>query len=172
MSRKLLYYPEPVLRRKADEIEEVDEEVLELVEEMKKVLDQNSGLGLAAPQVGESRSLILVVDPDKPYDDPMVLINPEITMKSDEEVTSEEGCLCFPELYLDVKRANEIKVKAHVIENGELKEKTFESEKMLSRIMQHEIDHLNGILIIDHISATKMEMIKGKLKEIARKKNG
>ncbi|MBN1755241.1 peptide deformylase [bacterium] len=167
MKKSMVYYPATVLRQQCLPLKELDEETISLVEEMKQIMDSKNGLGLAAPQVGVSKRLFIAIDPDNPVNGPIALINPEFDYQSEETEESEEGCLCFPGLYLDLKRPKFVRVKAQKLVDGKLVPLELEGKGLFARILCHEIDHLNGVLIIDHISTTRREMIKGKLKEIS-----
>ncbi|MFH1451504.1 MAG: peptide deformylase [bacterium] len=134
-------YPDPILLKKAREVVEITQEIKNLAEEMIEVMGKEDGVGLAAPQIGESKRIIVVrID-----DDSLVFINPVILNQSREEKTEEEGCLSFPELNLKIRRPKKIKVEA-LSEKGE--KSVIEARDLLARVLQHEIDHLNGILFI------------------------
>ena len=162
----IVKYPEKSLNQPSAPVEEIDEEVLRLIEDMGETMFHDAGVGLAAPQVGVNRR-ILVYDshaPD-PETDPEVkeftaLINPEIIGKSPETFISEnEGCLSVVDYRADVKRHEQVTVRALNIEGKKLE---FKAEGLLSVIMQHEIDHLDGILFLDRISALKRAMYRKK----------
>jgi peptide deformylase len=121
------------------------------------------GIGLAATQVGILRRLIVIdIDRDDPDNAPIVLINPEILEQEGESVI-EEGCLSIPELKAEVKRPEKIIVSARTLDDEEI---IIEDESLLARVLQHEIDHLNGILFIDHLSRKKQKRLKAKLRQI------
>jgi peptide deformylase len=151
-------YGEPVLREKAIPIKEITPEILNLIKDMAETMYADSGVGLAAPQVGVSKRVILV---DGEEDGLIVLINPMI-IKSEGEVVEEEGCLSLPGIYSQVKRSSKVKVKA-LNENGDPIE--ISKEGLTARALQHEIDHLNGILFIDRIGRLKRTMLLKKLKK-------
>jgi peptide deformylase len=164
----LCYYGHPVLRKKADPIAVFDNSVKQLAVQMIETMRASDGVGLAAPQVGRSLQCV-VVDPSKDASHAVVLINPEFTYKSEDMVVHEEGCLSFPDLHVDIPRHKTVSVKAFD-ENG----KTFvieNAEDFLSRVLQHEIDHINGLFIIDHISLLKRKLLKSKLKKISELNN-
>jgi peptide deformylase len=145
----IINYPNSVLTKKAEKIKDVnDPEIRELILDMLETLKDAQGLGLAAPQVGKSVRLCVIVLDGKKY----ILINPEIKSKSLGKEILEEGCLSFPGQYVPVKRHKKVKVKAQD-RNGNLVE--LKAEGMLSRAFQHEIDHLDGILYIDRMEKTK-----------------
>jgi peptide deformylase len=127
-------------------------------------MSECDGLGLAAPQIGHSVQIV-IIDTTKGEKPPHVLVNPEITFSSKEEVEREEGCLSFPDIHLNITRPAIVSVKAFD-EFG--KPFTLENaDDILGRALQHEIDHLNGILIVDHISVIQRKMLSGKLKKIS-----
>ncbi len=138
-------YPDPILRKKCEEIKEIDEEIKKLIEEMKETLREGKGLGLAASQVGVLKKVIVVETPAGVEG----FVNPQILKASKETETLEEGCLSFPALFLKIKRAKEVEVKALDLNGHEVKVK---AKGLMACLFQHEIDHLNGILFIDHIS--------------------
>ena len=136
----------PTLRRKAKEIKEIDSQIRELALNMTEMLKKdNNAVGLAAPQVGHSLQIIIIKhDPDQ---NPVVLINPKIIKTSFRKDTAEEGCLSLPDIFVSVKRPIKIAAETLDISGKTLKIK---AEGFLARVIQHEVDHLNGILIIDH----------------------
>ncbi len=151
-------YGEPVLREKALPLKEITPEILNLVKDMAETMYADSGVGLAASQVGVSKRIILV---DGEEDGLIVLINPMI-VKSEGEVVAEEGCLSIPGIYSQVKRASKVTVKA-LNENGDPIEIT--KEALIARALQHEIDHLDGILFVDRIGRMERQMLLDKLKK-------
>lgn len=140
--RKVLGCFDPILRKKAKDVYPGKETNL-LIEEMKKVLKEERGVGLAAPQIGESKRVV-IVDTGEDF---FVLLNPEIIKKSKETVTTKEGCLSVRGVWLEVVRAKRIKVKALTREGKEVE---IEAEDLIAVILQHEIDHLQGRLFIDN----------------------
>jgi len=166
---KILTYPDKFLKNKTVPVETIDEETQTLIEDMADTMYEAPGVGLAATQVGSNKSII-VYDPtadqeQRPY---QVLINPEIVSTEGEVLSENEGCLSVPEFRADVKRAAFALVKGQDREGNPVQ---IEAEGLLSVILQHEIDHLNGILFIDRISALKREMYKRKVKKL-QKQNG
>jgi len=137
-------YPNPVLKRRSEEVKEITPEIKELVLNMTETMVKNQGIGLAASQIGELKRIIV----SQTENGPRVFINPEIIKKSKETEIKEEGCLSFPELFLKIKRAKEIEVEFLNLSGEKIKIKT---EGLLARVFQHEIDHLNGILFIDRL---------------------
>jgi peptide deformylase len=159
----LRYYGDAILRKVAKPVDAFDGALRELVETMVESLREHDGVGLAAPQIGRSLRCV-VIDHTERREKPIVLVNPEFTFKSKETVVHEEGCLSFPDLHVDVARHETVSIKAYD-ETG--REFTIENAgELLGRALQHEIDHLDGLVIIDHISLLKRKLLKGKLKKI------
>lgn len=154
-------YGDPVLREKALPVEEVTPEILNLIKDMTETMYTASGVGLAASQVGVPKRIILV---DGEEDGLIVLINPMI-IKSEGEIVAEEGCLSVPDIYSQVKRSLKVTVKA-LNQNGDPIEIT--KEDLTARALQHEIDHLDGILFIDRIGRTERQILLNKLKKKKR----
>ena len=142
---KIFIYPSPILRLRAKEVERIDQETLALILPMKQTMDANNGIGLAAPQVGISKRIIIV----KGDKENQAFLNPKILKQSREKEEDEEGCLSFPGLFVKVKRAQRVEVLAVTPKGKEVK---IETEGLAARIFQHEIDHLNGKLIIHRVS--------------------
>jgi peptide deformylase len=160
-SLPILIAPDPRLKRPAVPVERVDGEIRRLMDDMLESMYGANGIGLAAPQVGVLKRVI-VVDisaPDEP-NEPMRLANPEVLWHSDDAVLGEEGCLSLPEQYADVKRPSRIRVR-YLDHENEIRE--LEADGLLAKCIQHEIDHLDGVLFVDHISAVKRNIILRKL---------
>lgn len=138
-------YPDPILSRESAEIKEITPEIKKLAEDMIETMEYNQGVGLAAVQVGELKRLMVVQIKQKP----LVLINPKIIKKTKETEAMEEGCLSCPGICLEIKRARGIEMEALGKDGKKIKIKT---KDILAHILQHEIDHLDGILIIDKIN--------------------
>lgn len=151
-------YGESILREKSLPVKEITPEILNLIRDMAETMYATSGVGLAAPQIGVSKR-IMVIDGEE--DGLIVLINP-IIVKSEGEAIEEEGCLSIPEVYSKVKRSLKVTVKA-LNENGEPIELT--KEGLIARALQHELDHLEGILFIDRIGKLKRQILLDKLKK-------
>jgi peptide deformylase len=151
-------YGDPILREKALSVEEITPDISNLIKDMAESMYASSGVGLAAPQVGVSKRIIII---DEDEEKLMVLVNPEI-INSEGEAVDEEGCLSLPGLYSDVKRSSKVTVKA-LNENGDPIEIT--KEGLTARALQHEIDHLNGILFIDKIGRMERQILLNKLKK-------
>lgn len=150
---------DPVLREKAKPVEKIDGKIKKLVKSMTKTMGAAPGIGLAAPQVGILRQVAVL----NVSEEIICLINPEIISKSKTEKEEEEGCLSVPNVTVPVKRAIKIKVRALNIK-GECLEMV--AEGLMARIIQHEIDHLNGILIIDRTSKDEKRRILRELSEV------
>ena len=157
-------YGDRVLRGKGKAVEEFGPELKPLFEHMEKTMIASRGVGLAAPQVGISKQ-VAIMNPE-PEDGAKLIkmINPRIVASSDETVKIEEGCLSVPGVRGDVERPARVTVE-YQDENGT--ERTLEAEGLLARIVQHELDHLNGVLFIDRLSFAKRSLIKAKLKNLA-----
>jgi len=157
---RILKYGNPILRKKAEVIEKFDSSLSLLAEEMVKTMQNNAGIGLAANQIGEPIRMFVAKLNEKIY----TAINPQVLPLSG-TIIAEEGCLSIPEVWLDIERYEKVKLKAQ-----DLKGKMFELELegVDARVVQHELDHLNGILIIDRIPVEKRKEIDVKLKMIAK----
>lgn len=166
---KIRIWPDPILKKRAEEIREVDGEIYELSNNMIETMYTAKGIGLAAPQVGISKRLI-VVDTDYPEGDknPFILINPVILEREGEEIM-EEGCLSLPGLRTEVKRAYKILVKGYDINGREIE---IEAEGLKARVIQHEIDHLDGKVFIDRVNKVRRELLKKRYKELLRENLG
>ena len=168
MEREIVIYPNEILKTEAEPVKEFNEEIRNLVNDMFETMYKKGGVGLAANQVGVLKR-VLVIDlhsrTEKQGKEQIVLINPEIVAQEG-EVVKEEGCLSFPGLYRKVKRAAYVKVKAQNL-NGE--EFEIEGEDLLARALQHEIDHLNGIVFIDRLSPLQKRLALEKYKKLKRK---
>jgi len=150
----ILKHPDPVLRRKAKRVSHVDESLNRLIDNMIETMYQASGAGLAAPQVGVSLKIAVIGIPDEEV---IVLVNPELVKKLGERVVI-EGCLSVPGYRGEIKRAEKVTVKA-LDRNG--KAFRIKADDLLAEVLEHEIDHLNGILYIDHLeSPEKLEKIE------------
>jgi peptide deformylase len=160
-------YGDPVLTTKAEIIDEITDEIRELAENMFETMYAADGVGLAAQQVGELK-MIAVVDPSAGEDPEarVVLINPEIIEESEECEPFQEGCLSFPEIRFDVVRPKAITVKAQNLEGEEV---VYKDDEFLARIMQHEIDHLHGVVFIDYLKGMAKQMVKTRIKSMKRK---
>ncbi|CAK7258937.1 peptide deformylase [Shinella yambaruensis] len=164
--KPLIILPDPILRQVSKPIETVDSEVKALADDMLETMYDAPGIGLAAIQIGVARRM-LVLDVSKEGEDkkPLVFINPEVVSASDARSVYEEGCLSIPDYYAEVERPAAITVK-HLDRDG--KEQLTEADGLLATCLQHEIDHLNGVLFIDHISKLKREMVIRKFTKAAK----
>ena len=164
MILEILKYPDKRLRTIAKPVENVNNEIKKQVKDMFETMYDAPGIGLAATQVNFHQRLI-VIDVSEECNEPLCLINPEIIEKNG-EIEWEEGCLSVPNYYESVKRANEIKVSA-LNELGQSFE--IEASEMLAVCIQHEMDHLNGILFVDHLSKLKQKRLKKKAEKQTKK---
>ncbi|EYR83254.1 MULTISPECIES: peptide deformylase [unclassified Shinella] len=164
--KPLIILPDPILRQVSKPIETIDSEVKKLADDMLETMYDAPGIGLAAIQIGVARRM-LVLDVSKEGEDkkPLVFINPEVVSASDTRSVYEEGCLSIPDYYAEVERPAVITVK-HLDRDG--KEQLTEADGLLATCLQHEIDHLNGVLFIDHISKLKREMVIRKFTKAAK----
>ena len=162
----ILVAPHPVLKRKADPVDAVTDEDRKLLDDMLETMYDAPGIGLAAPQVGVSKRM-LVVDVAREGEDPqpMKVINPEILKVSDDLAAYEEGCLSFPEQFAEVKRPARVTLR-YLDETGAAQE--IEATGLLATCLQHEIDHLDGIVFVDHVSQLKRQMILRKLSKLKK----
>jgi len=158
-------YPSQVLRRKSEPVASIDDEIISLLDDMIATMHYANGLGLAAPQVGVSKRVIILKNPNSNYGELLEIINPQIIAVKG-EVGSEEGCLSIPELYTNVKRADKITIKGLDRRGQAL---CFEADSMLSRILQHEIDHLDGLLFWDRVGTASREILKREYKKMPTK---
>jgi len=163
----VLRFPDPRLKTKASPVNEITDATLTIIDNMIATMYDEKGVGLAATQV-DIHQRIVVIDVSENNDQPIVLINPEIITKSDDILINEEGCLSVPGIYAKVDRHTSCTVKALDIKG---KEFTLDGEELLSICIQHELDHLNGILFIDYLSPLKRQRIKAKLEKEARLAN-
>ena len=159
--RKIVIEPDPILRRESEPIEIVDNDLRKLLDDMLETMYAAPGIGLAAVQVGILKRLIVIdISKDKEKKNPLFLINPEIVSKSKNTSIYEEGCLSLPGHFAEIERPAECKIN-FLDYNGKKKEIT--AKGLLSTCIQHELDHLNGVLFIDYLSKLKKDMIIKKL---------
>jgi len=159
--------PDPRLKQSAAPVETVDDAVRRLLDDMLETMYAAPGIGLAAPQVGASKRVIVIdVSESEEENRPLKLINPELISVSDDDLTYEEGCLSLPEHYADVARPRAIRLR-YLDETGAAQE--LEAEGLLATCIQHEIDHLDGILFVDRVSSIRRNVILRKL--LKAKKN-
>jgi len=171
----IVTYDDEVLRKEADSVEENTEELQKLIDDMFETMYNSNGVGLAAPQVGIAQRLFVAdVDPmleeeeleEKPRG-PLALINPEIVEKSGPDIELEEGCLSIPEVRDTVTRPRDITV---TFRDRDFNRVQLKATGWLSRVIQHETDHLNGVLFIDYLSSFRKRLQRGKLKDIKKGK--
>ena len=179
MVHDIVIFGDPVLRQKSRAVPEVTDEIRSLAEDMIETMYANQGIGLAAEQIGRLESICVIdinavaeregqeveVDAGMPRM-PLVLVNPEI-IASDGQQVGNEGCLSFPEIYADVRRALNVSVSHRNLDNEVI---TTEASGFLARVMQHEIDHLNGVLFVDRMSPAQKVSVAGKVKRLKKKK--
>jgi len=153
----ILTLPDPVLRKKAKPVERIDAELRRLMDDMLATMYDAPGIGLAALQVGVLRRLIVMVPAkDEAPKSPLVMVNPEILERSEEMRTHEEGCLSIPDFTAEIERPARTRV-SYIDREG--KKREAELEGIWSTLVQHEIDHLNGVLFIDYLSRLKCDMV-------------
>ena len=180
MNLSILQYGNPILRAKGKRIEKIDDGIRELAANMVETMHAANGIGLAAQQVGEALQLTVIdisqiedrpsemklkgndVDPKAAM--PLILINPEITL-NEKTVVETEGCLSFPEITGEIARAKSVVARAQTLEGGTIE---IEAGGLLSRAIQHEIDHLNGILFIDRMSSAAKAALSSRLKRLQK----
>lgn len=165
---KIYKYGDDVLRLKAKDIDNIDGKVVELIKTMTGTLHNTyNAIGLAAPQVGESLQLSIIdLSMGQNPDDQMLLLNPEILEVEGKE-PGEEGCLSFPGISVSINRATRIFLKTYDIDGNEIRR---EIEGFMARVIQHEMDHLDGTLIIDRVSSLKRQLVKKDIRRL--QKNG
>ncbi len=165
---EIITYPDAELKKIAKPIDEITDQIVELAHNMAQTMYGAPGVGLAGPQVGKSlRIIVLDLQSEEDGSKLFTLLNPEIIEKEG-EVTWEEGCLSLPDVREDIARFRRIKLRALDLEGKEI---TMEAEDLLAVVLQHEIDHLDGILFIDHLSRLKQALLKKKLKKEAAEKS-
>ena len=164
--KPLIILPDPVLRQVSKPVERVDEELRKLADDMLETMYEAPGIGLAAIQIGiPLRMLVIDLAKEGEPPAPMVVVNPEILHGSDERSLYEEGCLSIPDYYAEVERP--ATVRASFLDR-EGKQQEIVAEGLLAPCLQHELDHLNGVLFIDHISKLKRDMVMRKFKKLAK----
>ena len=159
--RKIIIEPDPILRKKCSPLEKVDDQTRKLMKDMLETMYKAPGIGLAAIQIGILKRIIVIdISKDEEKKNPLFLINPEITFRSKNTSVYEEGCLSLPGQFAEIERPAECHLK-YLDFDGKIKE--LKAEGLLSTCIQHEVDHLNGILFIDYLSKLKKNMIIKKL---------
>jgi peptide deformylase len=163
---EILKYPHSVLKKRSEAVSQIDEKVRTLIHDMRETMYEVGGVGLAACQVGVSqRVIVLDVSPVDPQQGFFALINPEI-VSEEGEIDHEEGCLSVPDCVEKIKRKEKVCVRGLSSEGGEIE---IHGDGILAIALQHEIDHINGVLILDRVSRLKREIYRNKLKKERRK---
>ena len=162
MIRPILIHPDPRLKKLCDPVTAISPELGKLAEEMLETMYDAPGIGLAAPQIGVMKRLIVMDCIKDGTPEPMVLLNPEVTWSSEDLSTYEEGCLSIPDQYAEVERPAAIRARWQDLD-GKVHEE--EMEGLMATCLQHEMDHLEGILFIDHLSRLKRQMVLKKLEK-------
>jgi peptide deformylase len=180
MILSILQYGDPVLRAKGKRINKIEDRIRELASNMLETMHDANGVGLAAPQVGEALQLTVIdvsqvedrpstmrlngKETDPKTQMPLVLINPQIEL-GDETETGTEGCLSFPEITGEIERAGSVTVRAETLDGGKIE---IEATGLLARALQHEVDHLNGVLFIDRMSSAAKAALSSRLKRMQK----
>lgn len=162
----LKYYGDPILRKETDSVKEFDHSLELFAQEMIETMRTNDGVGLAGPQVGDLRSLIVIdvsSEEDEEPVEPLILVNPDIKELSGSCVM-EEGCLSIPDVRVEIERPEEIRIKFQDVKGVK---KDLKCDGILARVIQHEVDHLRGRLMIDYLSPVKRDLLKSKLQKIS-----
>ena len=163
--RRILTIPDPILRKKSASVDKVDKDIQKLMSDMLETMYDAPGIGLAAIQIGvPKRVVVMDISKESNKKEPMYFVNPEIVWKSDLKATYEEGCLSIPNQFAKIERPEKCNVK-FLDYDGNSKE--IKAEGLLSTCIQHEIDHLNGVLFIDYLSKLKKDMI---IKKVSKDK--
>ena len=163
---EILTYPHPTLKKRSETVSRIDEDLRKLIHDMRETMCASGGIGLAACQVGVSRRVIVLdVSPMDPQHSFFALVNPEV-VSGEGEIDHEEGCLSVPEYLEKIRRKEKVCVKGL---SPEGKEMEIRGDGILAIALQHEIDHTNGILILDRVSRLKREIYRNKLKKEKRK---
>lgn len=161
-------YDHPILRKKLAPVKEITDDIVRLTLDMHKTMENAEGIGLAANQVGKDAAIVVIdISGMEGYENirPLTLINPVVEAFSDEEEGYEEGCLSLPDLRSEVIRPTEVQVRYHDLN---MAEHVISADKLLARVVQHEIDHLNGIYFFDRLKPMRRAMLKRRLLEIKK----
>ena len=159
--RKILTEPDPFLRQKSTSVDKVNDKTRSLMDDMLETMYKAPGIGLAAIQVGVPKRIIVIdLSKDGEKKNPLYFVNPEIVIKSNQNTSYEEGCLSVPNQFAEISRPDTCKIRFLDYEGNE---KTIEAKGLLATCIQHEMDHLEGILFIDYLSKLKKNMIIKKL---------
>jgi peptide deformylase len=162
MELTLTLFPNPVLRKVAENVAAFDDQLAEVVAAMEQVMTESKGVGLAAPQVGLRKRILILNHTGEPQD-ALTLVNARILERSGPESSYEEGCLSFPGIYADVVRPERCRVAAFAVDGTPIEE---EYDGFVSRIIQHEYDHLEGVLLVDRMSPADKQRHRGALEEL------
>ena len=163
IKKKILTIPDPILRKISEPVKNVNQDIKNLLDDMLEAMYEAPGIGLAAVQIGVlKRAIVIDLSKDIRKKEPIFIVNPEIVSQSKNLVSYEEGCLSIPNQFAEVERPNSCKIK-FLNYNGEKKE--LQAEGLLATCIQHDIDHLNGILFIDYLSKLKKDIIIKKVKK-------
>ena len=166
--KPLVILPDPVLRQVSKPVERFDSDIAKLADDMLETMYDAPGIGLAAIQIGVARRMLVIdVSREDEPNQPLVFINPEIVSTSDDLSVYEEGCLSIPDYYAEVERPARVVVKYR---DRDGREQMTDAEGLLATCLQHEMDHLNGVLFIDHISKLKRDMVIKKFTKLAKGK--
>lgn len=163
-------FGDKILRKKVNQVKTVDNEIVELITNMFDTMRNASGIGLAASQVGANKSIFIVdISEVEEYEEfkPLVFVNPKIVKYSEEKAVLEEGCLSIPDVRSDVERPEAITIK---YQDVELKEQTMDADNLLARVIQHEYDHLFGVLFTDLVNDEMKKRLKKPLQKIRKRK--
>lgn len=165
---EIIVAPDPRLKGKSPPVDKVDGDVRRLMDDMLETMYAANGIGLAAPQVGVKQRII-VVDVARENEDPqpIQMANPEVIWESEEEHVHEEGCLSLPEHFAEVVRPERVTIR-YLDRENEIR--TLEADALMATCIQHEIDHLDGVLFVDHISSLKRSMILKKLQKLKKQR--
>jgi peptide deformylase len=162
--REIVLMGDPILRTEAEEVTAFDDELRELVRDMFETMYHADGIGLAAPQIGQSARVLVIDLRREDHDDEQIaMVNPRLVWRSEETTKQSEGCLSIPGLEEIVERAAEVRVEGSDPEGNPI---SLAAEDLLSRALQHEIDHLDGILFVDHLSPLKKSIFRKKYKKL------
>lgn len=167
MIRSILIHPDPRLKKLCDPVAEITGDVRQLADDMLETMYDAPGIGLAAPQVGITKRLLVMDCIKEGTPEPMVLLNPEIVWASEDQTVYEEGCLSIPDHYAEIKRPGEVKVRWTDL-NGAQEERQFAG--LWATCVQHEMDHLDGKLFIDYLGPLKRQMITRKMEKMKRER--
>jgi peptide deformylase len=166
-TRHILIHPDPRLKKVCDPVAGITAELRQLADDMLETMYDAPGIGLAAPQVGVTKRLIVMDCIKEGPPEPMALFNPEIIWSSEDQTVYEEGCLSIPDIYNDITRPAEVKVRWTGVD-GKVEERQFAG--IWATCVQHEIDHLNGKLFIDYLGPLKRQMITRKMEKLKRER--